>query len=498
MKTNKRFRNTNRYFFLLGISFFLVSFSAYSQLCQNSTDSIYGLNSITGSGSGQIVGINVNNRGTIAIGSPASGSANANGLGFSQLNGLFYFFNWSGASPTAGTTQFVSFNPNTGSKVSLAIPSSPALPTASTGKLRSGTITRDGTGYYTIFPGATSAMGYPITGPAFYYYNIPLNTWTLITQSFKNISGTNVANITTLNSGDMAFDGNNNLWILSSNSTNYALYRIRAPVPTTVQASVTVDTMIAQRAVPTSGVSFTGIAFNSAGDLYLSTGSCSSPPCAAEYNRLYLLTSLVALPTLLTTALPNGYGDDLTSCIYPVGVLPVTWINTNADFQNNAVDLSWRVGENENTSGYDVQSGTDGEHWNTIAHINSSGATTEKTYYYTDHNFQSGSIYYRIVQYDFSGKKSFSQIRRVTTVSDNKIYIGPNPAKDVLYVYNRNNNSKYFAQIFDRDGRQVSSSVLNNGEQTISISQLQRGVFVLRLSSSTPGITPESYRFVKL
>ena len=96
-----------------------------------------------------------------------------------------------------------------------------------------------------IYPAASTAQGYPKTGPALYFYNIPLNTWTLITQDLKNSSGTNIANIITLNSGDMAFDGSDNLWLLCSNTSNHALYKIDAPVPTTAVASVLVDTIIA-------------------------------------------------------------------------------------------------------------------------------------------------------------------------------------------------------------------------------------------------------------
>ena len=53
----------------------------------------------------------------------------------------------------------MSYDPETGTKISLAIPSGPAIPTSSSGKIRSGTVNKDGTGYYMIFPGATTAMG---------------------------------------------------------------------------------------------------------------------------------------------------------------------------------------------------------------------------------------------------------------------------------------------------------------------------------------------------
>ena len=143
-----------------------------AQICLNNTDSLYGLNSITGSGSGQIVSINVHNAGAVTIGSPASGSANANGLAFCSVSNKFYFFNQCGS----GTTEFVSYDPLTGSKVPLAIPV-PAIPIAQ--KIRSGAMTADGFAYYTIYPGATTVQGFPSTNPAFFYYNVGTNSWTL-------------------------------------------------------------------------------------------------------------------------------------------------------------------------------------------------------------------------------------------------------------------------------------------------------------------------------
>ncbi len=296
---------TIRIFFIV-LFIITVRTDGQAQLCLHPTDSVYGLNSITGSGSGQIVGVNVNTAGAAASGSPASSSANANGLGFSQITGLFYFFNQTGS----GTTEFVAYNPLTGIKTARAIPSSPALPTATTGKIRSGTVTKNGAGYYMIFPGATTAMGYASTAPAFYYFNIGANSWTLITQSFKDVSNATVTAIQSLNSGDMAFDGNNNLWLLASSSAQYALYRINGSLPTTAVAKVTVDVIVPVTSNPISGVSFTGIAFNSAGKMYLSTGSCTSPPCTAGYNKLYEMATPGVL-TLKGTLPVNGYGDDL-------------------------------------------------------------------------------------------------------------------------------------------------------------------------------------------
>src|SRR5947208_2713408 len=114
------------------ILIYLAPAGSEAQLCNNPADSVYGLNSITATGlAGQIAGVNVNTSGVTPIGSPAAAGNNANGLGFSQLNGLFYFFNQCGGA----VTEFISYNPVTGTKLVKAAPPATILPAH---KIRSG------------------------------------------------------------------------------------------------------------------------------------------------------------------------------------------------------------------------------------------------------------------------------------------------------------------------------------------------------------------------
>lgn len=476
----------------------MIGVDLQAQVCQNATDTIYGLNSIAGSGSGQIIGINVNNAGTTFIGSPASSSANANGIGFSAVTGLYYFFN----QCAAGTTEFVSYNPVNGSKVTKANPSGPALPTSSSGKIRSGAVDKGGTGYYTIFPGATTAMGYPITGPALLYYNIGANSWTLITQNFKDGLGNIVTPIQTLNSGDMAFDGLDNLWILCASSAQYALYKINAPLPTTSlgpAGSVTVSTVIPVTATPGS-VSFTGIAFNSTGKLYLSTGSYTTPPGVAGNNKLYsLATPTSAFVTVGT--LPNGYGDDLTSCSFPPGVLTNHWIYSNAIYDEDAeaVTIQWKINESDDITGYDIEYSNDGERWQVAGNLSKDAAVAGvKQYQYSHRGLQPGRNFYRIAEIAASGRQSFSSITMVDTRNRSKVYVGPNPVKDVLYFYNRDNTTKQLAQVYDKSGKMIYSALIAQGQQSLSVGQLSRGMYILTFL--TPGLVEDrskGYQFIK-
>lgn len=463
----------------------LGGYGGRAQLCINNTDSLYGLNSITGSGSGQIVSINLHNAGAVNIGSPAATSANANGLAFCSVSSLFYFFNQCGS----GTTEFVSYNPLTGSKVPLAIPSAPIIPTGQ--KIRSGAMTADGFGYYTIYPGATVAQGYPSTNPAFYYYSVGTNTWKLLTQTFKDKTNHVVAEIKNLNSGDMAFDGNGNLWMVVSNAANYALYRIKAPLPVTAVASVVVDTILASRPTP-AGVSITGIAFNSAGKLYLSTGSYATPPGVAGNNQLYLMTD-PSLPLTNIGTLPNGYGDDLTSCAIPYYVLAENKFSFDAFLQGTAVSINWQNKEEGGLKGYELEYSQDGTDWTVIKTIDQ----LNEVYAFSHTGYSIGVNFYRVAMLQYSGQRKYSAVEKVIVKEKDSIQLGPNPAGNTIRLYSGNLTARYSVGLFDNTGR-----LLHNWEQvspgeSLDLQWLKPGIYIARVTDRQKSMEPRNLRILK-
>ncbi len=482
-------------FYFLLLFCLVTQFNLNAQYCSNNVDTVYGLNSIIAGGSGQIVGINSNNAGTTLIGVPASGSGNANGVGYCSVDGRFYFFNQAGA----GITEFVSYNPTTGSKVSLAIPSGPSLPTGASGKIRSGTMNSSGMGYYFIFPGASIAMGYPKTGAALYYYSIGTNTWALITQTFVDSTATEVLDITNLNSGDIAFDGDGNLWILSSNTSNYALYKIDAPLPTTPVASLTVSIKIPKKAIPGGSVGFTGIAFNSSGRLYLSTGSYTTPPGNAYHNKLYELSTVTSSLTTIGT-LPNGSGDDLTSCTFPRSVLASSFMKFEANPLDGKTQLTWESGEGEDVSGYWVEYGTDSKQLKPIYFVPKKNPGTNETasYYFLHKDIKDGSHYYRIKKITSTSQSLNSDIKRVVIGSTHVIYIGPNPVKEYLLINNINSTVRYIAKVYDYAGRFMYSENVDHLNRSVKIGHLSNGLYILYLIPVDNSENVQSFKFVKL
>ena len=433
------------------LAFFAVK-SGNAQMCTNPGGVIYGLQS-----NGTIVPVTVSNA---SVGAALNSTAypvattQSNALGYNTVNGIFYYFQ----NNSSGSQQFMSYNPSSGVYTVLA--NSPITAT-----VNRGCVNFNGTGYYCLDMNSNLC-----------YYDIVHNTWALITSSFTDQYANNVT--TTFSneaSGDMAIDGLGDLWIVSSSTTQWGLYKISAPLPTSSTAGITIKQMIAPTTATPSGTNFAGIAFSPTGQIYMSTN-----------NTLYVLQSSYTLNTIGNFSVA-GTGSDLTSCNFPFGILPVSWENFIATIQsNNDVELAWQVSSQIDNKGYYVEHSIDGSNWDDLGYVQSAATSkSSENYSYTDINPVSGSNYYRIKQVDIDGNASYSEIKMISlTIKNSQLSIWPNPAKDIVNVKYDGNGSDARAIVFDQMGRMVSSTVLHSGSNSVNVSNLSTGNYIVHVQSA--------------
>lgn len=429
------------------LAFFV--FTSEAQVCTHPASTIFSL-----SNSGTIYPVAVSNAAVgAAVNSTSLGSTtSANAIGYNPLNGLFYYFQ----NAVSGSQKFVSYNPVTATYTTLA--SSPI-----TGIAYKGCVSFNGTGYYCLDSKGNLC-----------YYNIPANSWTLIGSSFVDQYGNNVTTI--LNSepsGDIAIDGLGNMWIISSSATNYGLYKLSAPLPTTPTASIKVNQLIAPTTPTPAGIVFVGIAFDPLGNIYMATN-----------NDLYLLSQTSYSLSHIGAFSTAGICGDLTSCNFPFAVLPVRFSNFNVSVENNkSVMLSWEATQQSNNKGFFVEESVDGISWSDKTFIAAVGANSMDTKYsFVDDDPLNGESYYRIKQIDLDGNERFSDVKAVAIVLANgsKISVWPNPARSTIRI---NNNSKSYAiaRVYNQSGSEIGEHRLNSGLNSIDISSLSFGVYIVNV-----------------
>ena len=424
-----------------------------TQICANASTVIYGL-----TGNGYIYPITV---ATATVGSAinpgysGNSPSTSNGLGYNSTNGRFYYFK---RNADASPQEFCVFDPGTmGYTVKASCPT--------TNTIHTGCVTNNGLGYYTIDVNAN-----------LYYYNILLNTWTFITGNFKDQFNNNAASIISAHSsGDIAIDGGGNLWILCSNATEFGLYKLSAPLPTTPQASLTVWQHLSPLTATPTGNSFAGIAFNTTGQILLAT---------LNDDRLYRLQNNFAL-SYLGTFNTSGVGNDLTSCNFPLGVLPVKWESFTAALNNSGdVLLNWTVSNEVNNPSFYIEHSVDGKTWQTIGTIQSNKdiGTIDKEIF-THFTPGPGIHQYRIRQISLSGQFIYSEIRTVNIKSSGQLAIWPNPGKDLVYIQGEITGDERLvtARIFDQSGKLAKEVSLKPGINAVDIRSFKPGLYIVQI-----------------
>jgi hypothetical protein len=443
----------NSVFRTLAFSAALMAASSLSnaQVCNNPGSVIYAL-----SNSGNVYPVTVSTGAVApAVNSTSLGStSSANGIGYNTVNGLFYYFQ---NANNGGSQQFVSFNPITNTYTTLA-------PAPITGIAYKGCVSFNGTGYYCL-----DAKG------NLCYYDITTNTWVLTCSSFMDQYGNNAGTIFSNEySGDIAIDGLGNMWIVTSSPSTWGLYKLSAPLPTTIVSSLTVKQLVVPTTATPTGVNFVGIAFDPTGNIYMGTN-----------NDLYLLQNNFSL-THLAAFSTGGICGDLTSCNYPFGILAVSFQNIAAVAnENKSVSVSWVVSEQAGTKGYYVEHSTNGSSWNQLG-FEPGGAAGESNaqYSFVDNNPDNGTNFYRIEELDIDGSGNYSETRTVSikNAASSHLQVWPNPAKGQINI--QNNNNYISARIYTQSGALAGESALKQGANAMNVSALRFGAYIVNVKDA--------------
>jgi len=159
--------------------------------------------------------------------------------------------------------------------------------------------------------------------------------------------------------------------------------------------------------------------------------------------------------------------------------LPVTFTSLDVVKVEASHSISFSTASEINNESFIIEHSTDGKVFRRLSIIEGKGNSTSETHYeYIHHNPSQGINYYRIKQVDFDGQYSYS---RVVTAMYNKggTIIYPNPATSNLSIEIQESGT---VKIYNHLGLMVSEYQLEKGENTISISDIDNGLYMLQFS----------------
>ena len=93
-----------------------------------------------------------------------------------------------------------------------------------------------------------------------------------------------------------------------------------------------------------------------------------------------------------------------------------TFVSFTAKASNSSVSITWSTSSEVNNDRFEVERSVDGKNWERVGEVLGSGNTTSKIEYsFDDHNADlTKTVYYRLEQFDFSGRSHFSDTREVS------------------------------------------------------------------------------------
>lgn len=218
----------------------------------------------------------------------------------------------------------------------------------------------------------------------------------------------------------------------------------------------------------------------------------------SAYNNI----SLKAINQLMFVDTPFGKGTVYIENIYfwRANGVPVKFENIQATKSGNNAIINWKTVNETNNKGFDVQKSFDGVNWVTFKSIVGKGnSSISNDYSILDNNPFNGTSYYRIIQIDNTGSKTYSNTVSLSFLSKYmNLSFYPNPVKNTMIVsLPVIDNSSANLNIISMNGKVIKTVKLNtlntSSNVALDVSTLSNGVYILMLKD---GLNISSSKFV--
>jgi hypothetical protein len=160
---------------------------------------------------------------------------------------------------------------------------------------------------------------------------------------------------------------------------------------------------------------------------------------------------------------------------------PVTLLEFYGEYNNNKTNLFWEVAKELNNDYFLVQRSSDGINFIDIGKVKGRGTVnTTGNYMFTDASPLNNVNYYRLAQFDFDGKVTYSNIL-VFQPGIVNVTVAPNPftGNTTLAIPS---DEKLEIEILDLTGRLVHTITKETEQQKITVGEnLSQGTYILRI-----------------
>ena len=169
-------------------------------------------------------------------------------------------------------------------------------------------------------------------------------------------------------------------------------------------------------------------------------------------------------------------------------LLPVEWGQVSASRNTYGAGIQWETHSEVNCDYFTVQRSQDLANWFDVAYQQGAGNSQSMLKYTAvDRYIPEGKCYYRIVETDFNGDESLSEIVAVDEYSSHNLIL----LFDGRFLQVQGSEElKPLIDIFSNDGKLVFTAQLNMFEQ-VDVSPLSTGIYIVRVKENSKVIISE-------
>jgi hypothetical protein len=171
--------------------------------------------------------------------------------------------------------------------------------------------------------------------------------------------------------------------------------------------------------------------------------------------------------------------------------LPVEVVGFAGLQNGNSVVLEWITMSEKDNDYFEVERSIDGVNFVAIGRIEGAGDSSDKlSYSFTDNAPEQGCAYYRLVQVDYDGTRTYAE--KIISVnyaasSDISLTVSPNPTRGQFRL-SVSGAMGGTAKLLSQSGKVLRVFDVTETTQTIDISDLPSGIYILNYLSDDKAV----------
>ena len=195
------------------------------------------------------------------------------------------------------------------------------------------------------------------------------------------------------------------------------------------------------------------------------------------------LSTIFGVTAISNTSASLAYGQSEDYAVYlRSGPIPLRLINFTGKKTTDAIQLSWKTQQEQDTKSFQLERAMNGRDFMNIGNIPATGNAVGSEYGFTDKNISPGTYFYRLKMLDKDGQFTYSNIISFTFTGNGMLVKG-NPFKDEIEVMLPGNTGEVTFRLLDAKGRVVFIKKTVAGANGITLSlkdkALANGIYIL-------------------